>query len=255
MSEKIILTVDAGNTHTRMAFWDKAGSLLAQENFLSAAIRDRNQEAREKWWHRIDTLRPAFAAVSCVVPALRDVLSAWTSETALSLTFVTHRDVGLSLDILHPQLAGIDRLVNCAAAWRKFADSCLVIDMGTAVTWDVVLAPGIFAGGVIAPGLEILAEALSRRTSLPAVQPRPCDDVIGRDTESCLRCGAWFGYLAQAEGIAGRIRQRFPQIRHVILTGGAAAFVRNQLPDAWIHLPMLTHEGLLQIALEKNSDS
>ncbi len=251
MSMTCILTVDAGNTHTRLAFWDEAGNLLSRESFLTAAIRDRHDDVRDAWWRLLDGNRPRFMAISCVAPAVAGILAAWTSETGISPTFATHRDVPLEMAIPHPNLAGIDRLVNGLAAWSRLQTSCLVIDMGTAVTWDVVLEPGIFAGGVIAPGLEVLAGALSRRTALPAVQPRPCADVLGRDTESCLRSGAWFGFLAQVEGIARRILERFPQIRDVILTGGTAPFVMEHLPASWQHMPLLTHEGLFRIAMNR----
>ena len=251
MNSRLVLTVDIGNTHTRMVFWNETGNVVAQETFLSAAIRDRHEDTRGAWWRFIDTLRPSIASVSCVAPDVGEILDAWTSETALSLKFVTYQDIPLTMGIPQPQFAGIDRLVNCTAAWKNFLDSCLVIDMGTAVTWDVVVSPGVFAGGVIAPGLEVLSEALHRRTALPAVQTWPCDDVLGRDTESCLRSGAWFGFLAQVEGIARRLLERFPQIQNVLLTGGTAPFIRHALPQSWLHVPLLTHEGLRHIALEK----
>jgi type III pantothenate kinase len=183
--------------------------------------------------------------VGCVVAAAALVLARWTAAAGRPARFVTHADLPLGVDVPAPDRVGIDRLLNCAAAWRRFHRDCLVVDLGTAVTYDLVVAPGVFLGGVIAPGFETLSYALPARTALPHVPPEPTEVVLGRDTPACLRAGLWFGFLGQLEAVVSRLSQDGrPALPLILLTGGAAPVVSPHLSFTHQVLPDLTHEGL-----------
>lgn len=194
---------------------------------------------------------PVPIHVGSVVAAAVPVLARWTAAAGRPARIVTHADLPLGVDVPAPDRVGIDRLLNCAAAWRRFQRDCLVVDLGTAVTYDLVVAPGVFVGGVIAPGLETLSYALPARTALPHVPPEPTEVVLGRDTPACLRAGLWFGFLGQLEAVVARL-VKDPRLSEAgrsapplnLLTGGAAPLVSPYLIFSHQVLPDLTHEGL-----------
>jgi type III pantothenate kinase len=134
---------------------------------------------------------------------------------------------GLPVLIDNPSEAGADRICNCVAAFDRFAGPCIVVDMGTATTFDVVSAKGEFLGGAIAPGLGISAEALfARAARLPRIEIRKPAKVIGTGTVDNLQIGLYYGYIGLIDGILERMLERMkadlpPEIAiRTILTGG-----------------------------------
>lgn len=269
-----VLTVNVGNTNvslarveTHRAAGDAAGDGIGDGtaggfvvtrlgSFSTRAVTDDDPAARAAFLAALADVPDAPIHVGCVVTAATPVLARWTAAAGRAARFVTHDDLPLRVDVPAPERVGIDRLLNCAAAWRRFGCACLVVDPGTAVTYDLVVPPGVFLGGVIAPGLETLSYALPARTALPYVPPEPTDVVLGRDTPACLRAGLWFGFLGQLEALVarlvqdgrlsqdGRLLAASPAPSRVLLTGGAAALVSPHLSFPHEVLPDLTHEGL-----------
>jgi len=138
-------------------------------------------------------------------------------------------------------------LVNTLAASRLYARDAIVVDLGTATTFDCITADGVFLGGVIAPGLRTSAETLTRRTSkLPATELIPPDRAIGKRTEECIRAGVMFGAADSIDGIVRRIKREWPRPDRpmVIATGGFAEVVAPLCEEFDRVEPWLTLQGL-----------
>ncbi|HXT15862.1 MAG TPA: type III pantothenate kinase [Gemmatimonadaceae bacterium] len=156
----------------------------------------------------------------------------------------------ITLDVDEPMTVGADRLINTLAASRIFACDAIVVDMGTAMTFDCITAEGVFLGGVIAPGVMTASETLTRRTSkLPATELEIPSRVIGRRTEECIRAGVMFGAAEAIDGIVRRIRAEWPRLSEpmVIATGGFAETMAKLCTSFDRVEPYLTLQGL-QIA-------
>lgn len=153
---------------------------------------------------------------------------------------------GMAIRVDNPHEVGADRLVNAVAAYARFGRACVVVDFGTAITYDVVSDAGEYLGGIISPGAEISLDALSARAAkLPRVELIEPRAVIGRSTVDAIRSGIAYGYGGQVEGIVGRLRTELGENAPVIATGGMAnaltPFVRGAI-DAVDEL--LTLRGL-----------
>jgi len=259
-----LFTVNVGNTNMSLARVETRGTagdgtaggflITRLGSWPTRAVLDDDPVVRDAFLAALAAAGAPDDApthVGCVVAAAVPVLARWTAAAGRPARFLTHADLPLGVDVPAPDRVGIDRLLNCAAAWRRYHRGCLVVDPGTAVTYDLVVAPGVFLGGVIAPGLETLSHALPARTALPYVAPEPTDVVLGRDTPACLRAGLWFGFLGQLEAVVARISidHRLSEAGRsapplVLLTGGAAPLVSPHLSFPHQVLPDLTHEGL-----------
>jgi pantothenate kinase type III len=257
-----LLTVNVGNTNVSVAWCTPAADLSAGQAWDCRRLEQwptkdfiaRSETLRSRWRQLITQRQVAEIRVGCVVESVEPVLVDWSAEAGVTCRRVRHTDLPLRVDVPAPERVGIDRLLNCSAAWRRFGRDCLVVDLGTAVTWDLVVASadrscGVFGGGVIAPGLDTMAHALPARTALPWVEPVAVDAVLGRDTVACLRSGLWFGFLASVEGIIARIHATLPEPPLTILTGGGAHRIAPGLSTSYPVISELTHEGLAILEL------
>ena len=131
----------------------------------------------------------------------------------------------ITLDVDEPLSVGADRIINTLAAVERFKSDTIVVDFGTATTFDCITADGRFIGGVIMPGLRTSADQLTRRAAkLPATELRPPERVIGRRTEECIRAGVLYGAADAVDGIVRRIQREWPtgNVPMVVATGGLA---------------------------------
>jgi type III pantothenate kinase len=153
----------------------------------------------------------------------------------------------IRVDVDEPLTVGADRLVNTLAATRLFAADAIVVDLGTATTFDCITSGGVFIGGVIAPGVQTALETLVRRTSkLPATELAVPAHVIGRRTEDCIRAGVMFGQADAIDGIVRRIKASWPgrQTPLVVATGGLAETFQRLCREFDRVEPHLTLHGL-----------
>ena len=137
------------------------------------------------------------------------------------------------LDVDEPRTVGADRIVNTLAASRMYERDAIVVDLGTATTYDCITAEGVFLGGVIQPGVRTMADSLFRRTSrLPHTEIVPPKRVIGRNTEECIRAGVMLGAADSIDGLVRRIRKEWPtsSVPLVVATGGLAPTLRAHFP-------------------------
>jgi type III pantothenate kinase len=147
-----------------------------------------------------------------------------------------------------PQEVGADRIVNTVGAFDRYGPNLIIVDFGTATNFDVVDEDGAYCGGVIAPGVNLSLEALHRAAArLPNIDVARPERVVGRDTLSCMRSGAYWGYVSLIEGVCARIAAERGRPHTVIATGGLSALFAKST-DAIHHVdPDLTMRGLVRI--------
>lgn len=187
------------------------------------------------------------AVVASVVPARN---SAVTQALTGGLCWVGPEiNLGIGIDYPKPVSIGADRLANAVAAGILYGTPAIVVDFGTAVTFDVVTASGHYAGGVIAPGLNAMTDYLHDRTALlPKVKLREPREAIGRSTESAMLAGAVYGYRGLIIEIVRQIRREIPKKPHIIATGGDARLIAGHTKIFSAVDPALTLQGLRIIA-------
>jgi type III pantothenate kinase len=189
------------------------------------------------------------SAIGSVVPSATDALAeACTALFGGPPQLIDARSpLPITLDVVEPLTVGADRIVNTLAASRLFARDTVVVDLGTATTFDCITGDGVFLGGVIAPGMRTSAETLFRRTSkLPATELVAPARVIGRRTEECIRSGVIFGTAESVDGIVRRIKAEWPtpRVPLVVATGGLAPVIQPHCREVERLEPDLTLVGL-----------
>jgi type III pantothenate kinase len=188
-------------------------------------------------------------AVLCSVvpratPFVRDAVCRLWKLSALELTPKTLH--GLGIDYPKPHTIGPDRLANAVAARHHFGAPAVVVDFGTAVTFDVVNRAGNYAGGIIAPGLAAMTDYLHEKTALlPKIRIREVTAVVGKDTEQAMLIGAVHGYRGLVRTLLAELKREL-QVEHlpVVATGGYARLIASKLPEISAVEPNLTLEGL-----------
>lgn len=247
-----LLCIDIGNTHTHYGVVGPAGTTL--QGAVITPLIDDPQEGLPNRLPAIFAARPKIAGVAfcSVVPAinwrLREVLAAASPRPVFQLTH-QHR-LGVPIGYPQPAEIGQDRLANAAAAHALGGSPAVVIDSGTAVTFDIVTAGGGYEGGIIAPGLEVTRRYLHERTAqLPLLDDSlEIGSVIGKSTAEAMRIGTVIGFpgLIQAllDAVLADLAKRGEPAAHLFITGGNAAFLQSRLRQTVRLVPDLTLLGL-----------
>lgn len=186
-------------------------------------------------------------AVSNVVPTLGFALGEMCKRYFGLKPFVVGSEIKspLKIKLDNPKEIGADRVVNAVAAFQEYASDCVVIDFGTATTFDVVTKAGDYLGGAICPGVSISAEALFHRASkLPRVEIAKPERVIGTNTVACLQSGLYYGYIGLVDSLVERIRKESGKKLKVIATGGLAGLIAEDSKTIEMVDDLLTLKGL-----------
>ncbi len=229
----MLLTVDIGNTNIVCGVFERDRLLKC---FRIGTNRYRTSD--EYGIILLDLLRHSQinvqglsgAIISCVVPHLLKTFVDTLLRYFYMEPLIVGPDIELGMPVLcrKPEEVGADRLVNAIAGFEIYKEALIVVDLGTATTFDYVTERGEYAGGVIAPGIMVSLEALFKRASkLPRVGIVKPDSVIGKDTVSSMQSGIFHGYSALIDGVIDRIKKEVGGSPKVIATGGLATFIRE----------------------------
>lgn len=246
----MLLVIDVGNTNTVLGVYD--GEVLVDH----WRIGTEKGKTSDEWgilfrdlflFDKINMKDFTGMIISCVVPPVLYMLQGMAKKYFNVEPLVVGPDVKIGMPILYdnPAEVGADRVVNAVAAYERYQQSVIIVDFGTATTFDYVTARGEYAGGVIAPGVGISAEALFQRASkLPRVEMVKPKNVIGRNTTHSMQSGIFFGYVGLVDEIVRRMKKETRSNPKVIATGGLAELISEESQTIDEVNEFLTLEGL-----------
>jgi type III pantothenate kinase len=227
----MLLVVDAGNTQTHLGTY-RDGDLVQHWRF--ATVRESTADELGAALRNLLALRGMHLEmldgmiVSSTVPQLRPEYTAMGQQYLDADVKMVGPGLrtGMPIRYDNPHEIGPDRLVNAVAGYEKVGGPCVVVDFGTAVTYDVVSADGEYLGGIIFPGVEISMEALTERAAaLPKIELGTPRALIGKTTIDAIRAGTVYGYAGMVDGIIARLREELGDEMHVLATGGLAGAI------------------------------
>jgi type III pantothenate kinase len=234
------LLIDVSNSYVKIAFASKQ-RVLAPVKIATGELSSSVVAAFLRRGH------VRKVVVSSVVPKKDSAISKVAHNKTKVLWLDWKMNLSVAIDYPKPQSIGADRLANAAAVAELYGYPAIVVDFGTAVTFDVVSESRAYVGGVIAPGLEAMTNFLYQRTALlPKLSLKAPKRPVGRSTIEAMRSGAVFGYRGLVREILRQIRaERFPRRKVVVVaTGGYAHLIAGGLPEIRVIRPHLTLEGL-----------
>jgi type III pantothenate kinase len=249
----MLLAIDIGNTHTVIGVFE--GKRLVRDWRLVSA----NHRTVDESWLTIRSfcsdagIDPATINTVGIASVVSDLTGIFESLARKyfhcdPVTVNASIDLGFRVMYKDPMAVGADRLCNAAAGYARYGGPLIIIDFGTATTYDVVAANGDYLGGVIALGLESTAAELHRRTAkLPKIELRFPPGIIGTETVSSMQAGVMFGTVDAVEGIVERIRKELGTPARVIATGGLASLIAGRIAVIEAVEPFLVLDGIRMI--------
>jgi type III pantothenate kinase len=246
----MLLVIDVGNTNTVVGLYD--GQTLVH-NWRITTDKGRTGDEYALLLHELLRLanvsfdRIGDVMMSSVVPPTQHAIETLCIKYIGRPPYVVGPGIKTGMPILYdnPREVGADRIVNAVAAFARWQRSLIVVDFGTATTFDYVTAKGQYQGGAIAPGLKISADALFEKASkLPRVEVARPPAVVAKNTVNSIQSGLFYGYVGLVDGIVGRMKKETRDDSLVIATGGLAVLMANETQTIDEVDPDLTLEGL-----------
>ena len=251
----MLLAIDCGNTNTVFAVFDDAGAIRAE--WRAATNSNRTADETGIWLDQVmryDGIDPGAidaGVLATVVPAtlfnLRQMFRKYFGIQPL-VVGAPDVDIGLEVRLDNPGEVGADRLVNALAAFEEYGGPLIIVDFGTATTFDVIDGEGAYLGGAIAPGINLSLEALHMASAqLPRVAVGRPDRVIGKNTIQAMRSGTFWGYVSLIEGVVARISEEYGADLRAIATGGLSQLFTDCTKVLRHADPDLTLKGLYAV--------
>ncbi len=251
----MLLAIDSGNTNIVFAVFDDGGDIRGQWRFSTES--ERTADEFGVWLTqlmRLDGIEGgeiSASIIATVVPAvlfnLKTLCRKYFNCDPLVLGEETV-DLGLQVLVERPEDVGADRLANAAGAHEHYTGPLVVVDFGTATTFDIIDGEGSYCGGIIAPGVNLSLEALHMAAAqLPRVAIGRPEKTIGKSTIEAMQSGMFWGYISMIEGLIRRISDEFGAEMKVIATGGLASLFAQSTNSIQRADPDLTLKGLLAI--------
>lgn len=229
----MLLALDAGNTNVTIGLFEN-GKLLDHRR-----LRTVREQTSDEWgilltsllrYSSLDPTTVHGMIISSVVPPINAGLTEMAKRYfGLVPRFVTAgTDTGIKILYESPAEVGADRIVNAVAAFQKYGGPCIVVDLGTAITFDAISANAEYLGGIIAAGIGISAEALFSKTArLPLVDFRKPKSVIGTNTVASMQSGLYYGAIGAIDGMIERLMEELGGQTQVVATGGQASLIAS----------------------------
>ncbi|MBV8217145.1 MAG: type III pantothenate kinase [Solirubrobacterales bacterium] len=239
----MLLVVDVGNTQTHFGLFGDGEDTVSEHSRFDTIRESTGDELGAALANLLGLRGLAFGDVD------RSIVSSTVPQLSEQWTLMARRYLGHEMLVVGPSIrtgmpirydnpheVGADRLANAVAAYEKVHDTCVIVDFGTAITYDVVSAAGEYLGGIITPGAEISIDALyDRAAKLPKVELASPRTLIGKNTVEAIRSGIVYGFAGQVEGIVRRLRVELGSSTCVIATGGLAGvlvpFIRETIDE------------------------
>jgi len=239
-----LLLIDNSNSRTKFALGDASGIVNGWRDVLKTSNVSKST---------LDTLLADVSfdavALASVVPDKADVIEGYfASRNVLIHRISDESPIGMKIDYPHPKQIGADRLANAVGAAARHGAPAIVIDFGTAVTFDVISATPAYCGGVIAPGLGAMSGYLTERTALlPEVSLEEPASAIGKSTREAMRAGAVYGYRGLVRGILNAILREMDGKPHIVATGGDAELITGMMEEIGAFDSQITLDGIRRI--------
>ena len=254
----MLLAIDIGNTHTVFGLFEKR-KLIADWRVSSTVNRTEDEiGAQLKMFFEQSGIKSKSidsVGISSVVPDLTEIYELMAKKYFGAQPIIVSASLNLGFKILYddPSTVGADRICNAVAAYTKYGGPAIIIDFGTATTYDVVSEEGDYLGGVIAPGIETSAADLHRRAAkLPKIELKFPGKVVGTDTVSSMQSGILYGAVDAMEGMVKRIKRVIGKHAKVVATGGYSKIIKEHSDSIEHYEPTLVLRGV-QLICERVS--
>ena len=241
----MILVADIGNTNITCGIYQEENLV---DTFRLTSLREKT---KEDFASELKNNVKDYKITNCFIGSVVDELNQTFKQACDSVfgivtyVFDTNSKTGVILDVAKPETVGADRVANAYAVYKKYSSPCVVVDMGSATTFDILSKEGKFFGGIIMPGVEMQLNSLCEKTSkLPKINIEEINSVIGTDTKTCILSGVIRGHACAIEGLIKECEKEIGEKITVVATGGLSSLVSKYMNRKFDYIdPNLTLDG------------